>query len=222
MNDTAGMAQYDGYHLNLRPEVARHVPDSATSLLDVGCGLGGFGQTMREQLGPAARIVGIDPVRSSVESAIELGVFDRVQHGYFPDDLPVDIVGAGFDVVTFNDVLEHVVDPWSLLRQVPPVLSGQGRVVAAIPNVQALPVVTDLVRGRWEYADHGILDRTHVRFFTRSAMVDLFESSGYVVESATGENSILQWKPYQRAHRFVQPLLKNTGWVHFVVVARPR
>lgn len=117
----------------------------------------------------------IDPT-TAADAAARL---DEVIVGRYPDDLPVD---ARFDCIVFNDVLEHMADPWSALEATVVHLHPGGTVVASIPNVRNVEVVYPLVtRGTWRYHDQGLLDRTHLRFFTKSSMRDLFEDSGFVV-----------------------------------------
>jgi hypothetical protein len=84
--------------------------------------------------------------------------------------------------VIFNDVLEHLVDPWEALESTRDLLDRDGCVVASIPNVRHVAVIQPLVlRGTWNYTDSGILDRNHLRFFTRSTIVELFVTTGFVV-----------------------------------------
>lgn len=96
-----------------------------------------------------------------------------------------------FDVLIFNDVLEHMTDPWSTLRDSHQLLAEAGKVVVSLPNVRYWPVVMRLlVRGEFEYTDIGVLDRTHLRFFTRTSMIELMESSGFRVEQVSPINMI--------------------------------
>lgn len=152
-------------------------------LLDVGCGRGGFGYAVRAAGRPIRELWGIE---SSPEAAAEADEhFDRVIVGTYPEDLPE---GTGtFDVVVFNDVLEHMIDPWAALRHTAEsVLSAHGVVIASVPNIRFWPTLWDLaIRGRWSYSETGTLDRTHLRFFTRSEMVNLFTTSGLEVQSVT-------------------------------------
>lgn len=159
-----------------RRELLPFVPAGVSSVLDVGCAEGAFDAELR-RLQPDLRIVGLDPTVSAGE--LDPGVFDRFVTGRYPDDVPAD---EDFDCVFFNDVLEHLEDPWSALCSVDRVLADGGHVVASIPNVRHLSVVWSLlVRGRFEYRDTGILDRTHLRFFTRRSMLELFDSAGLEV-----------------------------------------
>jgi 2-polyprenyl-3-methyl-5-hydroxy-6-metoxy-1,4-benzoquinol methylase len=86
-----------------------------------------------------------------------------------------------FDAVLFGDVLEHLEDPSEALVRVRPWLAPGGVLVASVPNLGHWAVVDDLLRGRFDYVPYSILSGTHVRFFTRKTLVDLFEASGYRV-----------------------------------------
>jgi 2-polyprenyl-3-methyl-5-hydroxy-6-metoxy-1,4-benzoquinol methylase len=189
------------------------VPASARSVLDVGCGLGGFGATLRDA----------DPTRTlwAIESdpvvADKARVhYDRVLVGRFPDVL--DEHDSTFDCVVFNDVLEHMVDPWGALRRTTRHLTDQGTVVASIPNVRFVRTVVDLVfRGSWTYTDCGVLDRTHLRFFTRKTIYDLFRETGYDIEALHGIN----WLGHARSplSRVFPTVLGDFAYSGFAVLA---
>lgn len=161
-----------------RRELLRFVPAAATTILDVGCHQGMFGHTIKQRW-PDKVVVGIEP---AVEpAAVAAGRLDEVIEGTWPDAVPAD---RRFDCVFFNDVLEHILDPWAALGAAHRHLNPGGRVVASIPNVRYLPVVLDLARhGNWTYRDEGVLDRTHLRFFTKRTIVELFDGEGFAVES---------------------------------------
>jgi len=88
-----------------------------------------------------------------------------------------------FDVVTFGDVLEHLVDPMGVLMRVKDVLEPGGYVVASVPNIAHASIRLSLLRGRFQYAEMGLLDRTHLRFFTRESLAGLFHDAGYEVRT---------------------------------------
>lgn len=220
--------QQHAYGALIRSDVEPFVPLDVTSALDVGCAGGGFGTQLRRLLGPDALVHGIDAVPESVAEARETGAFDEVFEGYFPDDVPED---ARYDLVSFNDVLEHMVDPWGVLRATVGHLNPGGRVLATIPNVQYAPNVQNLLRGHWTYTETGILDKTHVRFFTRESIIDLLESSGYAVMTIAPVNSVWgsEWRPRGRRNlvehakrRIFLGFVPDAEWLHFVVIARPR
>jgi len=160
-----------------RTEVVPFVPSAARSVLDVGCSFGAFGMSLKRDR-PGIEVWGVEPNRGA--ASVAENRLDVVVNGSFPQDVP----DRQFDCVVFNDVLEHLDDPWSALRRARRYLTPGGRLVASIPNVRHFSVLVPLLtQGRWTYRDTGILDRTHLRFFTRSTMIELFESTGWCVES---------------------------------------
>jgi 2-polyprenyl-3-methyl-5-hydroxy-6-metoxy-1,4-benzoquinol methylase len=172
-----------------RREVLAFLPPGAHRILDVGCGRGGFGREVK--LNRAAEVWGIEQVPEAAAMASEH--YDRVVVGEYPAALE-DLARAEgevrqFDCLVFNDVLEHMVDPWETLRRSHRWLRPGGHVLASIPNIRHYTVLIDLVlRGRWTYTAAGILDRTHLRFFTRKTMADLFADTGYEVECVAPVN----------------------------------
>ena len=89
---------------------------------------------------------------------------------------------GSFDAIVYGDVLEHLSDPLPVLVALNRTLGGGGRVIASVPNVAHLWMRLSLARGRWAYADRGILDRTHLRFFTKRSFVGFLHDAGLVVE----------------------------------------
>lgn len=199
-----------------RREVLDLLPDGLLSFLDVGCGAGGFGRGLRRDR-PAARIVGVEAVPDSADRARANG-YDEVVEGYFPD--AADRLHERFDALVFNDVLEHMVDPWAAIRAVDRFLMPNGYLVASIPNVRYFPVVVDLVRkDDWTYTDWGVLDRTHLRFFTKTTMCRMFSDAGYEVISATGVNSgfgLARWRRF----RWLRGRIGSAEFMQIVLVAR--
>ena len=220
-------AQQALYEENERLDVLPYIPPDARSALDVGCARGGFGVSLRKVLGPDARIVGVEAVPAQAAIARKGHGYDEVIDGYFPEALAQAGVEP-FDLIAFNDVLEHILDPEDVLVQARDHLAPNGRVVAVIPSIQYAPVVMSLLRGRWDYTDRGTLDRTHVRFFTRATMVEMFERAGYTVELCEGINSVRQeWKqdpsgPRRLAKLLLERALGDARFLQFVVVAKRR
>lgn len=199
-----------------RPEMLAYIPSSAMRILDVGCSRGGLIGALKERF-PAPIVWGIEPSSTAAEAARQHA--DHVVHGAFPSDLDPSV--EGFDAIIFNDVLEHVVDPWEMLRCARQHLRRNGTIVASIPNARYWSVLTGLViRGDFTYTETGSLDRTHLRFFTRSTMLRLFEDTGYIVERCDPINLRPGWKP-----RLVSALMPNFGQevraLQYAIVAHP-
>jgi 2-polyprenyl-3-methyl-5-hydroxy-6-metoxy-1,4-benzoquinol methylase len=166
-----------GYFSCSRPELEPLIPARATRILEIGCGEGGFARTLRAaRPGSKLEIVGVEAHESA--GRIAASVLDRLIVGN-AEEVELEYEDY-FDCVVFADVLEHLVDPWRMVRRAGMFLRNEGTIVASIPNVQHWEVLANLLRGRWEYAQYGIMDRTHLRFFTRRSIRDLFVSSGFI------------------------------------------
>jgi SAM-dependent methyltransferase len=197
-----------------RAELLPFLPDSTRTLLDVGCGSGAFGRLLRS-LRPHVELWAVEPDQASARAAAD--GFDHVLVGRFPDER---IPRRRFDVVLCADVLEHMASPEMALHAALNAVARGGVIVASIPNVRHWrAVLWPLLRhGTWTYSDRGVLDRTHLRFFTRRSACDLFSANGWFVESVQAINMIRRERLLSRlsAH-----LLDDFLAPQFVVVARP-
>ena len=150
------------------------VPDGAR-VLDVGCATGYLAAELTRR---GCRVIGVEADPAAAERArahCDAVVIGDVEDAGCRDELAAL---APFDVVLCGDVLEHLRDPWSALRAL--AVFG-GRVVLSVPNVAHWTGRRALARGRFPYAEHGLFDRTHLRFFTRGSAGDLAESAGLTV-----------------------------------------
>jgi SAM-dependent methyltransferase len=165
-----------------RRDVQPFVPGTARSLLDVGCGRGLFGAELLASR-PELEVWGIDAAPAVGDDAgSRLSTFVL---GLYPDDLP----DRKFDCITFNDSLEHMIDPWEVLRSTAARLNHGGTLLVSLPNIRNYGIIRRLlVNGEWEYKDGGILDRTHLRFFTRRSAIRMFSDCGYTTEQAVALN----------------------------------
>ena len=151
------------------------LPPDPRTVLDVGCG-SGMGLASLSKRGITVIGVDVDPkaivkARTRLREARLLDV-ER-------EPWPVDWLGF-FDVIAFCDSLEHFADPWKVLRSTRSLLRAGGRVVASVPNLRQWRMLTKLALGRWHYHDGpGIMNRSHLHFFTRQTMRDLFTESGF-------------------------------------------
>ncbi|MEA3286211.1 MAG: glycosyltransferase [Candidatus Marinimicrobia bacterium] len=177
--DTANaQTQIDKYYEFSRPDIQELIDPKARRILDIGCAAGKMAAEIKQKLG--AEVWGIEPVGKAARQAEQK--LDKVVHSGIEeamDELPDQF----FDVIIFADVLEHLEDPHSILKMITGKLSRNGQIIASIPNVRHWSVVKGLLEGRWDYEDAGILDRTHLRFFTRKSVDDLFNQSGYHIIS---------------------------------------
>lgn len=144
-------------------------------VLEVGCSAAYFGSALKS----AGHVVwGIEP--NHVSAAVAAQRLDYVFVGIVEDFIK-NHPEKKFDVITFGDVLEHIADPGEVLKQCHSLLVEGGAIVASVPNVTHIAIRAMMLDARWEYGDLGILDRTHLRFFTRQTIAELFHDSQYVV-----------------------------------------
>lgn len=178
----------NSYFEQQRSEMLRYLPAHCQKVLDVGCGNGNFGETLKRSR--KIEVWGIEPVASAAaEAATKL---DHAIEGIFAPETALP--PGSFDAIFFNDVLEHLMDPAAALRLASTLLKPNGVVIASIPNIRHFPALWEIVvRGEWRYRDSGIFDRTHLRFFTRKSIAKLFVEAGFSVEKLEGINSYWWW-----------------------------
>lgn len=161
----------DGYYRYPRMDVVDLLPEKISSLLDVGCGSGAFGRVVREKWG--CRVVGVE-LNPAAAAKARL-VLDHV----FEADIINLSLEERFDVITVNDVLEHVEDPEGLLENLSGLVTPDGQLVVSIPNVGHWSIVEDLLAGLWDYLPAGLLCIDHLRFFTRRSVTSMMERAGW-------------------------------------------
>jgi SAM-dependent methyltransferase len=172
------------YYQHVRREMLPFFPPQITRALDVGCGDGRFGQLIKATY-PGSEVWGVEPSAEAHSSASK--ILDHAVLGYFDETLALP--DEHFDVIVFNDSLEHFSNHIPALALARRLLKPQGVVVASIPNVRYWPHVQHyLLESDWRYESAGILDRTHLRFFTRKSMLRDFSETGFEVQKIEGIN----------------------------------
>ncbi len=204
------------YFMQERKEMLAWVPHTATRILDVGCGAGIFGSSLKQREG--IEVWGIELEEGAASRASK--VLDRVLTGN-AEVMVEALPDHTFDVITCNDILEHLVDPFSFIAALKRKLIPGGRLICSIPNVRFFDNLLNLlVRKDWRYEDHGILDRTHMRFFTKKSIKKMLQDQGYVVESLNGINGyITSWK-FSLLIALSLGYLSDTAPMQFACVAR--
>jgi 2-polyprenyl-3-methyl-5-hydroxy-6-metoxy-1,4-benzoquinol methylase len=194
----------------------KFVPSSAVRFLDVGCGQGVFGSALKGTR-PHAEVWGIEPSRDACEEAGKR--LDKVWECTFSDALP-KLPRAYFGLICFNDVLEHMIEPEIALRESIALLEPGGAVLASIPNFRYFPNLWEILwKEEFEYKTSGILDSTHLRFFTRKSMVRMFDNAGYKVETVEGIGAMTSWR-LSLLQRLMGPLLRESQYQAYAVIGR--
>jgi methionine biosynthesis protein MetW len=190
-----GGQSYDSHEA---PGIIVDLVEPGARVLDVGCGTGSITALIASL--KHAKVTGIEPDPSRAEVARLRGI--EVITGEF--EHAAAELSAEFDVIVFADVLEHLYDPLDALSTARQLLKPGGAVIVSVPNVAHWTVRRNLLLGRFDYQEVGIMDETHIRWFTRRTLHDLLEQGGFEWQVAHGSSGT--WMP-EYAHELPWKLL---------------
>ena len=200
------------------------VEDGPLRILDVGTASGYLGKVWRAS---GHFVVGIEYDAASAENARQYyNTFQIADIELFPFPYRKE-----FDYIVFADVLEHLRDPVAVLRRCLPALKDSGKLILSVPNIANWVIRLSLLLGRFDYMDRGILDRTHLRFFTMRTLKQLLREAGYEVLDVTATPLPVQlllpftvsklFAPLHEVHYALTYWWKTLFAYQFVIVATP-
>ncbi|MEX0298323.1 MAG: class I SAM-dependent methyltransferase [Kordiimonas sp.] len=168
------------YYSNINAELL-DICQSANRVIEFGCGAGRFLEAYKS-INPQSECIGFELFESAAKEAQER--CDKVITGNAEQDFKdLNLYGPeAFDLIIYGDVLEHFLNPWQTLQQHLTYLKPGGTVCACIPNASHWSIIFELVNGTFNYKDSGLLDRTHLRFFTKATIIELFQTAGLELE----------------------------------------
>ena len=223
--------RYPSFRLNpqeIHQMAFQTIPQGAR-VLDVGCGAGEVSVALRDQLN--CTVLGIEPNKERAQSAQENGI--EIISSYLTEDSIRRL--EPFDIVTFLDVLEHVSDPVELLNTALPALKPEGRIIVSTPNVAHWSIRLKLLFGNFDYEPTGIMDATHLRWFTQKTIQNVVTSAGFKtthLDVSRGHwlnvyhgRSPWKWFSKKTRKKIVNRLCKTFprlfGCQHFLVAEKP-
>jgi len=206
-----------GYYESKREDMLKYVPPGTKTSLEFGCGYGEFSALVKDKCDAETWAVEINE-QAAHEAAKKLDrVINSDAHEAI-DKLPDNY----FDCIIFFDILEHLVDPYLLLVLVKKKLTKKGVIVTSIPNVRFYRHLVDFViRGNWDYKDQGILDKTHLRFFTYKSIIKMFNFLDFQIILIEGIHPTSS-RTFKVLNAFLLNSLSDVKYKHFVVVVRPQ
>ncbi|MDD4526844.1 MAG: class I SAM-dependent methyltransferase [Candidatus Margulisbacteria bacterium] len=166
------------YYGNARLDLIQYVPKDVVNVLELGCGEGDTLKKIKE-IYPNVSTTGIEIYDKAAK--IAFGVADRIIEGDI-EGITLDLKDNSSDVIICGDVIEHLKDPWLVLQKFSQVLCDEGVLIASIPNVGHLGPVLKILTNRYELQESGIFDRTHLRYYTKRVIVNLFKESSYSID----------------------------------------
>jgi len=212
------MLVHQNYIRSDRRELLPFILNTPETTLEIGCREGLFSLLLKQELGTQETW----GVEVDVKPAAEAR--ENLDH-FFQAPFPLDdgILPEGhFDLIIFNDVLEHMYDPWEALIRCQRLLAPEGQILASIPNIKHKLVLRNLIlHDDFEYTKGGNLDSSHIRFFTKTGMIKMFEDTGYTVKRISPSTPIrnLWW----RFLAWISPNRLESFYVHqYVLVSEIR
>lgn len=186
------------YYSATRTDMLKYIDNKPKRILEIGCGEGNFAQNF-----PNAEYWGVEPNEEVVRKATTIG--RRVLLGTY-EAVAGKIPNNHFDLIACNDVIEHMVDPISFLKDVKAKLRSGGKLIASIPNIRYAPLLFNLVfHGEFDYTESGLMDYTHLHFFTPKSFTKIASRCGWIVEISEP----LSIAPFKPLKKLILKLLEN-------------
>lgn len=203
------------YFAFVRKDIEPLLLARAGRVLEVGCGGGGTLAWLKAS-GRARWIAGIEMFPDAAAAARTR--LDELHEGDVDQHIDKFTPGS-FDLILCLDVLEHLIDPWGTLKRLQVLLRPGGQLIASLPNIRHHSVVLPLLlSGKWRYETAGIMDRTHLRFFSRATAIDLIEQAGLQLAA---EHSTYAWGSWdQWKDRLTFGLFRNLLSFQYLLSAR--
>jgi len=145
-------------------------------VLDVGCATGYIAKELKNQ---GCEVVGLDISPEAVQAAGQ--ICDQAFVADVQSGLPDEIKKSSFDYITLSDVLEHLTNPQQALQNLSPYLKPAGQLLISTPNIANYAVRLRLLAGRFDYTEEGIMDKSHLHFFTRKSLINMLDRAGYQI-----------------------------------------
>ena len=177
------------YYSRVNPDLLALIPPDCKNVFEIGCGAGALCEAYR-RVNPGVKWFGVEKDNGAREAAADrnIDIIGRDAEGdiYADSDGEIqpplwvetaEMYRREIDCLVFGDVLEHLHDPWNVLKRYAGYCRPGAQILASIPNVGHWTIIRDLLAGKWQYQNEGLLDRTHLRFFTLDSIREMFDQA---------------------------------------------
>ena len=206
----------NSYFSLIRSDIIKLVPLGTKRILDVGCGSGLTGKKIKTSAG-ADFVAGIElneEAANSAKSNLDLVICGDIE------TIDLDFKDKSFDCIICADVLEHLKDPWQVLVKLSEVLKADGILIASIPNIRNIKPLIKIILDKFEYETEGILDRTHLRFFTFHTIYKMFDECGFTIVKKTSNR--IKNKTVRAINTLTLFLFKDFFITQHIIVAKKK
>lgn len=167
-------------YVGIRNDLLKHIAGTNLDILDVGCATGENGRFLLDHH-IAKSVIGVEldvEMANQAKNKIQKVFNDSIEK----EEILTEIKNSNFDIIILGDVLEHLIDPWKILRELATTLKPKGKIIISIPNVQHIDIFINVfVKGTWPLNSRGLFDKTHLRWFTKKDLESLITQAGLKV-----------------------------------------
>lgn len=214
----------DSYKDNLNELVIKQV-DFGKKILDIGCCQGTLGKYLKKH--KKATVFGIDISDKAIKKAkknLDKAYVLNVETDIFP------FAKKSFDIIICADILEHLYNPTSVLKKLKLYLKSDGIFVLSVPNIANIEARWNLLRGKFDYQKSGIMDDSHLRFFTKKTACQLVNKAGIKIvkiDYSPGfsfflfQGRIMKFRIMKSLHGALTKLFPTLFCAQFIIVAKP-
>jgi len=186
-------------YIGTRNDILPLIPDDVSRVLDIGCSTGALGEQIKQR-NNNVEVIGLEfdeQMANVAKNKLDKVIVGDIENINWADSLPLNY----FDCIIFADILEHLKNPWEILKSSVNFLNDGGAVIASVPNIRHYTTIVNLLfKGYWPYRERGIHDRTHLRFFALRNIRELFQYANLNIERIERNYRIIE-KPH-RLNRF--------------------
>ncbi len=208
------------YYSRVNPDLLKLIPPDAKVVLEIGCGAGALAEAY-QRINPEIEWYGIEVNEEAANMASLTGV--EIYKGCVERIVRADLdIIDDIDAVVFGDVLEHLHDPWAVLKEFTRDLIPGAQILASIPNIQHFSVLYSLLFGHFKYTDEGVMDRTHLRWFTLGSIREMFDQAELQIHEVRGIRSPACEEGWKLWSEFIAPLnidIRQTAPLQYLVRA---
>ena len=210
----------DSYFQLSREEMLPFVNNNALTIVEFGCGNGAFGSVVKRNID--CFYEGIEPISAFAELAKKN--IDKISCTNVEDfimEYKNSLNKDKYDVIVFNDVLEHLLNPYEVIENLKEMLNKEGTIVASIPNFLNYNSLIEIFSAKdFKYKDGGILDKTHLRFFTKKSIIRMFEDAGYQIVEIKGIHQTVNSMKFNILNFLSLGYIDEFKFLQFAVVAK--